>query len=502
MSQLYGSWRRTMALTSAALAMACTPGLPSVRGVPATAPGPDRPWAPSARDRDDARRAPAVPRLEQAGVADTVAPPTAAPQSLADLLDLGLRNNPSTKQTWFAARAAASAYGASRGTLLPQVDGTTAVNRIQTAARSGLQAVQQTVYGPSAQLTWLLLDAGGRAGAMENARQTLLAADWTHNATVQAVTLQIAGSYFGFRSAVAAESGLRASLVDAERNLAAAEERRRVGVATIADVLQARTAVAQARLLLETAHGDAETARGNLAASVGWRADAPMTLAAADSTMPVGRASDSVGVIIDRALRDRPDLAAGRAQARAQSARARQLKSARLPSLQATGNGSYTYSNTNHAWASAYNIGLGLSIPLFNGLQREYAQRQAEELAAAAAASAEVTERVVAQQVFASYQALETATRRVSIARELLDAAQASTDVAAGRYREGVGTILDLLSAQAALSAARTESAQSHWAWATALAQLTHDAGVLDPRGTTLPTTPTDSVSAPKEPGR
>jgi len=66
---------------------------------------------------------------------------------------------------------------------------------------------------------------------------------------------------------------------------------------------------------------------------------------------------------------------------------------------------------------------------------------------------------------------------------ELLAAAEQSATVALGRYREGVGTIIDVLLGRSALATARAESVQARWEWRLALAQLAHDAGMLDLRG-------------------
>jgi outer membrane protein TolC len=52
--------------------------------------------------------------------------------------------------------------------------------------------------------------------------------------------------------------------------------------------------------------------------------------------------------------------------------------------------------------------------------------------------------------------------------------------VAAGRYRAGVGTIVDVLLARSALATARAEAIQARWEWRTALVQLAHDTGSLD----------------------
>ena len=60
------------------------------------------------------------------------------------------------------------------------------------------------------------------------------------------------------------------------------------------------------------------------------------------------------------------------------------------------------------------------------------------------------------------------------------------------RYREGVGSIVDLLIAQSALANARAQAVDARWQWRTALAQLAHDVGVLNARGDTsfAPLTP------------
>jgi outer membrane protein TolC len=71
----------------------------------------------------------------------------------------------------------------------------------------------------------------------------------------------------------------------------------------------------------------------------------------------------------------------------------------------------------------------------------------------------------------------------VLTAEDLLASAQQSSEVALGRYKAGVGTVLDLLAAQSALADARAQRVQARLAWSVSLAQLTHDAGLLDVRG-------------------
>ena len=55
-----------------------------------------------------------------------------------------------------------------------------------------------------------------------------------------------------------------------------------------------------------------------------------------------------------------------------------------------------------------------------------------------------------------------------------------AADVARSRYKSGVGSILDLLTAEAALETARAQEVQSRADWFLAMAQLAHDVGTLE----------------------
>jgi outer membrane protein TolC len=417
--------------------------------------------------------------------------------SIGDVVDLALRNNPATTQAWANARAAAAAYGASKSAYYPTIDGTVSVTRIKRAPTGGFVAVTQTNYGPSATLSWLLWDFGGRSGAIEAARQALLSADWTHNATIADVVLQAQVAFYNYVASGALLAAQRSSVTDAEANLAAAEARRQVGAATIADVLQARTALSQARLVLDTLEGSRLASRGALAVALGYPASLPYDVDSVSSPRPIAAVADSVQAIIDRAVSARPDLAAARADAAAAQARVRELRGSRLPSLTGTGTAGYTYIANRPGGGSNYTFGVGLQIPVFNGFAREFQQKQAAFQADAAAAQQRSLEQQVTYQVFSAYYALQAATRRVQTSNDLVASATQSTEVALARYKAGVGTVLDLLAAQSALAEARAQVVQSRLSWHTSLAQLAHDAGALDPRGDTDLKFSPDTVESP-----
>src|SRR6266403_3518906 len=353
-----------LGLAASALLLGC--GTPGVRGVAGTAPAPNVLWTPPSRQPAAAPGAP-PPEL----------PPDLAGRiaqlKLTDVIDIALRNNTATSAAWADARAAAATYGAAKGQYYPTIalNGTATTIR-RTVPAAGQQAVKQQFYGPALTLSWLLLDFGGRSGAVGQARAALLAADWTHNATLQSVVLSVEQAYFLYLGTKALVDAQQTTLTEAQTNLGAAEQRHRVGLATIADVLQARTALSQALLALQATQGQLQTTRGALALSMGLPANVPYDIEVVpDTTTPFG-VVEGVDSLIARAMRERPDLAAQRAQAEQARARVSVARSQALPSLSVGGTASQTYfvqhpGTPTPPAGNSYNATLTLAIPLFSG---------------------------------------------------------------------------------------------------------------------------------------
>src|SRR5256712_10083416 len=244
-------------------------GTRGVRGVAGTAPAPNVLWTPPPTRQPAA--APAAPALDL--------PPELAGRiaglKLTDVIDIAMRNNTATSAAWADARAAAATYGAAKGQNYPTIALGGTAQAIKRIASGGVGAAKQQSYGPTINVSWLLLDFGGRSGSIGATREALLAADWTHNATLQSVVLAVEQAYFLYLGTKGLLEAQQTTLKEAETNLDAAEQRHRVGLATIADVLQAPTALSQARLALAATPGDLPTTRGALALSMGLPANGP-----------------------------------------------------------------------------------------------------------------------------------------------------------------------------------------------------------------------------------
>jgi len=486
--------RHRWAWPAAGILFAACVGTPRVSGVPGASPAPETPWQPP---EEVARTLPPADTSAMAAVPADLAERIQR-LTLVEIVDIGLRNNANTRLAWANAQAAAAAYGSARGERFPTIDGDVSATRLKTIATQGRSAVTQSLYTPSLSLSYLLLDFGGRSGRIKGAEQQLLSAGFTHNAAIQDVVLQIQVAYFQYLAARALIGAQRTTLAEAQANLEAAEERRRVGVATIADVLQARTAASQSQLDLQSTEGTLLTTRGALALALGLPANLPYDVDTTAAIVPVAPLADSVDALIGSALNGRPDLAAARSEAEAARAGIGEVRANLLPSLNLSATTGLTYAPTIPNGANSYNVALGLSIPIFNGFSRQYDLRQAQYAADAASARTETLRQQVVFQVFSSYYTLQTSTRRVRTAEDLLASAEQSNEVALARYKAGVGTVLDLLAAQRALATARAQRVDARLEWSVSLAQLAHDAGVLDPKGgTSLHLSPPDSTAVP-----
>src|SRR5258706_6803080 len=446
-------------LIVAAWSFACAPSLPKVQGAPAASSAPALPWTPTPREPISADRPLELP-------ADFEARRQAL--RLDDLVDLALRNSPATRVAWASARAAAADYGSVRGAWFPTVTLEVDATRLKTAGTQGRVAVQQSVSGPTVNFTWLLFGFG-RGPAIAAAREALIAANWTHNASIQDAVLDVGRAYYLYSSNRSLVAANRTGLTEAETNLAAAEERRRVGVATIADVLQARTAVEQARLTLQQSEGDLAAAKGSVAVAAGFPVALPFEVDTLADVDPIGRVGEAVDSLIATARRGRPDLLAADAAVAQAQADARVASAERLPSLTATGNAGTSYLNGVSGARNTYTVALGVSIPLFNGFSWEFDARAARARAEGAQARAQQLRRGAELEVFTAYFAVRTATERVRTAEALIAAAEQSAAAARGRYRAEVGTLLELLTAENVLISARSQRIQARFAWRTSL---------------------------------
>jgi outer membrane protein len=418
---------------------------------------------------------PPKPALRMEG---TVGDPCAAQPfdhalNLLEVVNLALCNNPQTHVAWANSQVQAAQVGVSKARYLPNL----ALSATADKNLSG-STTSENQHNIGLTLSYLLYDFGSRAANLENARQLLAAASATQDSTVQAVFLAAVQAYYQAQATYAQLDAALESERAARESFAAAEARYNAGSATPADKLQAQTAYSQATLNRITAEGSMRNAQGTLTNIIGLDANRKVSISPANTMeVPKDFAGD-IDALIEEARKQRPDLQAAAAQVKAAEASADAARAAGRPSISLTA--SANQYNISGIDSHSSTVGINLNVPIFSGYSTTYSVRAAEAQVDARNAQLEQLRLQVALDVWTAYQNLTTATQSLRTTADLLDSAQQSERVALGRYKAGVGSILDVLNAQSALASARQQRIQSTFNWNISRATLAQAMGSLD----------------------
>jgi outer membrane protein len=409
------------------------------------------------------------------------------PLNLADVVERSLCNNPQTRQTWANVKARAAEVRVSKSAYLPSLNATvngnfgdvkTTVKSLSVFSRKG----STTTFGYTLNLNWILFDFGLRSANLANAQFLLAAANATQDATLQTVFLSAAQSYYDLLSAQGALDASLDSEKSAQESFLAAEAKYNAGVGTLADKLQAQTTYAQASLNRAKANGELNNAYGALAFAMGLKVNTPLTLQGQDSGLPDTDFVKSVDALIEEAQHNHPSLLAAQAQLEAANAKVDAAKAEGLPTLALTGSLNYNNQSGIAPGDTVTNndsVGLQVNIPLFEGSGRPYRIQSAKAQAEAKSAELANAEQQVSLEVWKSYQSLRTETENLTTTDNLLTSANQSYRVAQGRYKAGVGTIIELLNAQSALADARQQRIKALSNWRTARLKLASSLGKI-----------------------
>ena len=396
------------------------------------------------------------------------------PLSLVEVTEAALCHNPQTREVYANAKVQSAQVGVARSLFFPSVTDTLSATENKNRTTNYSNATNRIVA------SYLLYDFGSRDANFENANQLLKAASATQNATVQTVLLASVNAFYQVH---ASRAILNAS-IETERlsqeSFKSAEAKYIAGVATPADKLQAQTSFANATLTKLRNEGTLKVAYGNLANVMG--APANINFQIADSKLDdIPELIDQdIDALIEQARLQRPDLMASEAQLKASLAKIESVKADAKPKVRIDASNQYDENSLGQTSQNTSQLGIFLTIPLFEGYKPTYLIRSAEATAELNASKRDQLKLQVSLDVWTAYQNLKTANESIAASNVLLLSAEESSRVSLGRYKEGVGNIIDTLSAQSALANAKQQKIQSVLNWNIARTTLAQSIGVLD----------------------
>lgn len=395
---------------------------------------------------------------------------------LAQLIDLGQKNHPSTRIAWEQARQAAAGVGIVEGTFLPIITANV-IGGFQDVVtplpnlRGDTTYVETRAQGivPNIALQWLLFDFGERQAWKASAEQTAYAANVNFNGTHQALIYNISRSYYQYGAAkenmTIAQQAMKNSLAIQE----AADARYANGLGTSIETAQAKQLAAQAKLRLVVAEDGLSDAYQDLLGAIGISPRSKIKIrSSGDRKLPKAR-SLPTDQLIENALSRRPDVLASYAMVKASEANELAADAAFRPKVFL---GAVAADNNGQIQTGALpGVGLqntttgvvvGVSVPIYDGQIRENRRRQVQSETASAKAMHEQTMNAAAREIILSSNALTSALATHEAASEVRSAAQLTYDAALEAFGNGLGTMTDLTTAENVLLDAKQAQADAH----------------------------------------
>lgn len=402
-------------------------------------------------------------------------PSANVPLDLSGVVAQALCRNPDSRAAWLSVQMQQSRLKSAKSAYYPTLDASAS----QSHSFGDAGAADTT----SARLSagWLLYDFGARSANKRQAEQVLEALQATRENTTQKIMQQAVDAYYAWYAADEALTAARASEEAARETLRATETRQKVGAGTLADVLQARTALSQATLGVIQRDGTREIARGTVAQALGLPAPSGLTLVPPPATLPDDLQPPAFESLAEALPERRPDLRAQKLTVEASRASRDNVNAQDRPTISlSASDGLSRQSGAGSGFREAGSVGISVSVPLFAGgryrAQEEIAERQVEQ--------AELDyERLVlsaSSELWTAWQGVRTTAATVEASQAVVASAGEAHRAALARYKAGLGSLIEVLNAQSALADARQQEAATRFNWHRARISLIKSSGVLN----------------------
>jgi outer membrane protein len=394
------------------------------------------------------------------------------PYTLAELIDVAEHHNPSTRTIWERAKQKASELGLAKSAYYPELEGLAVfgderlINPFpKPLAPRGYVMVEIPVVKPEVTLQYLIFDFGKREGTVGSAKAEKFAAGADVIQVNQALAFRVASAYYQLMTAQERLQAAQDTLRTAQTTQDAAENRLNNGLATLPDVLNARAETAQAAFDEESADGDEKIARVTLTETVGADPSPNIVIDSQRSAPLPERLTMSIDALIDRAMKDRPDLMAQTLRIRSAEARIRAARAEYKPQIVLSASGAQTsvwptadYGQLGSASEPTWSVELGIHWRIFDGGARKNELRIAESKRREAADELTAIHDQTTREVWTAYIAFRTALRKHDAAVALLESANSSYSASLDAYKYGVKNLVDVVTAEDQLARARLSS--------------------------------------------
>lgn len=401
---------------------------------------------------------------------------------------LAIKNNPRVSVGRLLALAQHQVYRETRAAALPNFNGAITAVDANEGSRIGAGSLTASRLlehaGGGVTLNQLITDFGRTANLVSSSKLREKAENANALATTEDIVLATDQAFYNALQAqallkVAQQTVATRQTVENQINVLTENK-----LKSNLDLSFAQVNLSQAKLLELDAQNNVQSTIAALTAVLGSDKQVQYELVEEHQELPAP--PPDVDVLIDAALKQRPDLQAMNYDQQAAEKFRRAQHEQMYPTISAMGiaGGTPVRPDCNDgcfptyfisSWYGA--IGLNMSVPIFNGFLFTAESSEANLRAKAAAESTRDLRDNVVRDVRTAWLAANTAFQRVGVAEELSKEADLSLSLAQSRYQLGLGSIVELSQAQLQQADAAIGYVNSQYQYRLALSTLSFETG-------------------------
>ena len=398
--------------------------------------------------------------------------------TLNQCVDIALKNNPQIRLAQSNYDINYSNLVITRSNIYPQVSLQSTWNRNGGTFFQGPTAIPRTfeTYNTGFQGSLLLFDFGktySRISAFSDLADA--SAQDVINAK-QSLILNTYIAYFDYLQAVKLKKVSQESLQQAVEHLKLSRSLFEVGSRPQFDVIKAESDEATARVNLLNAENNIDITRLQLENILNKKLPPDFTLR---DEFEVVRDSVSESESLNIALQNRPEIIAGKFRVDANKSFLTSAWTSNLPTINASGGYTWKSFALNQTFQGSWSLGVAVSLPIFEGFALNAGIQEARANLDNAQANYDLTEQGVTLDVRQQYSNLRLSRNQITASRSLLKAAEETLRLAEARFKEEIGSAVEVTDARVAYYNAQVLLIQTLYNYQVTYTRLERAMGTL-----------------------
>ncbi len=382
--------------------------------------------------------------------------------SLSDSVALALKNNPSIKIAQSDKDKSKWSVDEAKAGRLPTVSLGSSYS-LKDNNPAGTDDLSNSL-----RMNWQLYSGGRVEGQIDQAKRGVQVADLGVEKTKQQLKLDTTSAYFTILQTKNLVDVNQQSVSNLQEHLTSVQAKYDVGVVAKSDVLRAEVELANAQQNLIKAQNNYDLAVAGL---LNTMTIDPGTELALTDTLSYQKYDKTLEDSL-AAAQVRPDVAQADENVKIAETAIKVAKSGNRPSVSVSASNGWSGSVLPESGDDNWNVGLSASWSLFDAGSSNAKVKQADASLDKVKEQAVQVKNAAALEVRQNYLSMQEAEKRIDTNKVAVGKAEEDLVIAREKYNAGVGTNLDVIDAQLALTQAKTNEIQALYDYNVSVAKI------------------------------